>query len=75
MATALTALRFGSVRSVAPISVTRGQLLYEWEHLLRKLVSRSPAHYRKWRSVEIPNCHPLLTLRPGGIASWERTGA
>src|SRR5437763_7354806 len=29
-----------------PIAETRGQLLYEWEHLGRKLQRRSPAWYR-----------------------------
>lgn len=65
--------KVGSVRAVTPIVVTRGQLEYEWEHLLRKLAARSPAHYRKWRPVRRPDCHPLFRPRPGGIENWERT--
>ena len=67
--------KVGPVRSVASIAVTRGQLEYEWEHLLRKLSLRSPAHYRRWRSLASPACHPLLRCRAGGIEPWERTGA
>jgi hypothetical protein len=66
--------KFGPVRSIAAIAVTRGQLEYEWEHLLRKLAVRSPAHYRHWRSLRSPECHPLFRCRPGSIESWERIG-
>jgi Pyrimidine dimer DNA glycosylase len=65
--------KVGSVRRVRPIAVTRGQLDYEWEHLLRKLARRSPDNYAKWRTVRQPECHPLFRPRPGGIADWERT--
>ena len=33
---------------------TRGQLLYEWEHLRAKLRRRSPEVFRRFRSVKIP---------------------
>ena len=65
--------KVGSVRPVEAISVTRGQLDYEWEHLLRKLSARSPAHYRQWRSLRSPECHPILRCRAGAIETWERT--
>jgi hypothetical protein len=64
--------KVGPVRSIEAIPVTRGQLDYEWELVLRKLSLRSPAHYRRWRSVRSPECHPLLRCRVGGIESWER---
>ena len=67
--------KIGPVRAIQAIAVTRGQLEYEWEHLLRKLSVRSPAHYREWRSLASPECHPLLRRRAGGIESWERVGA
>jgi hypothetical protein len=65
----------GRVRSVPPISVTEGQLIYEWEHLLKKLSHRSPRHYRQWRPLRKPECHPLLQLRAGTVERWERVGA
>lgn len=65
--------KVGAVHKVALINVTRGQLEYEWEHLLRKLAVSNPAGHRKWHVVRKPECHPLFRLRPGGVASWERT--
>lgn len=67
--------KVGPVRSIEAIAVARGQLEYEWEHLLKKLSVRSPAHYRQWRSLKFPACHPLFRCRAGGIESWERIGA
>lgn len=66
--------KVGRVRALEPIAVTRGQLEYEWEHLLKKLALRSPAHYRKWRRLASPECHPLFLCRAGAIESWERVG-
>lgn len=65
--------KVGPVRPVPRLGVTGGQLAYEWQHLLRKLSARSPAHYRRWRSVRMPECHPLFRRRPGGIEHWERS--
>ena len=62
----------GPQKSVMPISVTRGQLAYEWRHLLRKLAQRSPSHYRRLRRIASPACHPLMRRRRGGIEEWER---
>ena len=67
--------KVGRIRSVQLISVTEGQLVYEWEHLLEKLSSRSPRHYRQWRSLRTPECHPLLQRRAGSVEPWERIGA
>ncbi len=51
---------------------TRGQLAYEWTHLLRKLRVRSPALYRRLRTVKRPAAHPLFRIRPGPVRAWER---
>lgn len=67
--------KVGPVRSITAIPVTLGQLAYEWEHLLRKLSLRSPAQYRRLRSIRTPACHPVLRSRAGAIEPWERTGA
>lgn len=50
----------------------QGQLLFEWEHLLRKLQARSPSLYEQYRAIEEPLPHPLFCIVPGPIASWER---
>ncbi len=66
------ARKVGPTRRVNLIAVTTGQVEYEWEHLLKKLATRSPQHYRQWRSLRAPQCHPLFALRPGPVEGWER---
>jgi hypothetical protein len=68
------------------VMVTSGQLDLEWQHLLRKLAVRSPAHRAKvtalvaavntaaGTSAGTP-AHPLFAVVPGGVASWERVAS
>jgi hypothetical protein len=51
---------------------TRGQLLYEWEHLQRKLAVRSPAWRQQWIAVTLPDPHPLFRIIAGDVREWER---
>lgn len=67
--------KFDREPSGAPLSVTDGQVAYEWEHLLQKLSKRSPALYESWRACLAPECHPLFVVRPGELEPWERTSA
>jgi hypothetical protein len=67
--------KVGPVRGAVHIEVSAGQLAYEWRHLRRKLRARSPACYRRWRNVSVPDAHPLFTVVPGPVESWERTRA
>jgi len=69
---AFDASKVGPSRCDTVIPVTRGQVEYEWEHLLRKLSARSPQYYRQWRAVRTPQCHPLMRRCAGGIEPWER---
>ena len=64
--------KIGPLRRVKTISVTRGQLAYEWSHLRRKLSLRSPVLLEKLRDLERPDCHPLFRLRSGPVADWEK---
>lgn len=57
-------------RTMVQIDATRGQLLFEWSHLLRKLRSRAPRARRPARATE-PRAHLLFRLTPGPIAEWE----
>lgn len=59
-------------RKAVSLTVTTGQLAYEWAHLLTKLEVRSPALYRKWQNVEAPEAHVIFTVRDGDVESWER---
>lgn len=54
------------------IDVPKGQIDFEWRHLMRKLEARSP----KWRDLQLamatPLVHPLFRVTPGDVADWER---
>jgi len=67
--------KIGTVRRVRPISVSRGQLVYEWTHLRRKLAVRSPVRLAQWRRLTRPACHPLFRVRAGPVADWEKNVA
>jgi pyrimidine dimer DNA glycosylase len=58
--------------AVRPIAETKGQLLYEWEHLGRKLRRRSPGWYRDKVAGAQPTPHPLFRIVAGGVRDWER---
>ncbi|MEK7829937.1 MAG: DNA lyase, partial [Acidobacteriota bacterium] len=51
---------------------TRGQLLYEWNHLKRKLEQRAPEVYGRHLSVKLPVAHPLFQIVEGDVRDWER---
>ncbi len=54
------------------ISVTRGQLDFEWRHLLAKLEVRAPAWRAECLRAGAPSPHPLFRVVPGTIEGWER---
>jgi hypothetical protein len=64
--------KIGAQRSRGKISETRGQLLYEWAHLKRKLKTRDPKRLRKFMSVKIPAPHLLFKIIPGDVRAWEK---
>jgi hypothetical protein len=62
--------------SVRLIAETKGQLLYEWEHLGRKLLRRSPEWHRDRVAGVKAAAHPLFRIVAGGVRDWEKvTGA
>jgi hypothetical protein len=63
--------KLGSGQTRARLTVTRGQLAYEWRHLLRKLHRRDRRRWAAQRNSE-PQVHPLFTVVPGPAESWER---
>ena len=56
----------------APLSVTRGQLLYEWKHLESKLRKRDPAWLQECPKKVRIRAHPLFNVIPGRVEPWER---
>ncbi len=51
---------------------TDGQIIYEWQHLKRKLQKRDKQKYLQLKSAEVPDCHPLFRIVPGKVREWER---
>jgi pyrimidine dimer DNA glycosylase len=59
-------------RDVPLLTETRGQLLFEWSHLERKLRRRNPGWHANRHRGRRPTPHPLFRIVPGTIRSWER---
>lgn len=62
-------------RKQLTLSVTSGQIAYEWSHLLQKLNLRCPALYQQWKEIVTPDPHPLFAVCHGEIETWERITA
>jgi len=60
------------LESVTLIPVTIGQLMYESEHLKKKLEMRDPKRLDVFESQTIVDLHPLFTIIEGQIEEWER---
>ena len=56
---------------VALIPVTRGQIRYEWAHLLGKLLRRDPERYQGLLGIVEPEPHPLFSIVNGDVEIWE----
>lgn len=65
------ATKIHSTPDAVPIPVTRGQLEYEWEHLVAKLRIRDPSWLEKFIALPVPEPHPLFQIVPGPVAEWE----
>ena len=64
--------KIGPRHNVPAIPVTRGQLLFEREHLLAKLALRDVETRRVLAETDEPDLHPLFGIREGGIEPWEK---
>lgn len=65
----------GKIRPAAEaagLTVTSGQMEYEWAHLLAKLKLRNPALYQTWLATNVPEAHPLFEVCAGDVEPWER---
>lgn len=54
------------------ITVTDGQLVYEREHLMRKLSVRDPQWAKELRFSDSLEAHPLFQIVPGDVEIWEK---
>lgn len=67
--------KISRARCTFPLTVTRGQLDFEWEHLQQKLVRRAPHWLEHLKSVAVPDPHPLFQVVPGEREAWEKGGS
>lgn len=66
------AAKIGKTRTAGVIAVTRGQVAYEWAHLMAKLAVRDPARRGRLERVLRPQPHPSFRIVPGDVEPWER---
>jgi hypothetical protein len=64
--------RISRARCSEVLAVARGQIDYEWEHLMRKLRTRDPSRAKLLRGVRRPRAHPLFRVIAGPVESWEK---
>jgi hypothetical protein len=67
--------RIARTRAQGRLTVTRDQLEFEWQHLLKKLKVRDPERFAQLRKVKSPRAHPLFRVVRGGVAQWEKGSA
>ncbi len=65
------AAKFNPVEQKTTLRVTRGQLAYEYTHLLAKLRLRDPGRYALLIENKIVEPHPLFIVVNGDIENWE----
>ena len=66
------ASKIGRQRFRGKLKETRGQLLYEWRHLRRKLKRRDSKRLREFAAVKNPVPHPLFRIVSGNVREWEK---
>lgn len=66
------ARKISRARGSGPIAVTRGQLVYEWGHLMAKLAVRDPGLHSRFTRVRRPRPHPSFRIVPGDVETWEK---
>jgi hypothetical protein len=64
--------KIGRSRPSGHLSVSRGQLAFEWQHLMEKLRARDPARWARLARVKRPQPHPLFRVFRGDVAGWEK---
>ena len=69
---AFDASKVSRARHGGRVAVTRGQLVYEWTHLMAKVARRDPAWRVGIAGIRRPAPHPLFRATPGDVAAWER---
>jgi len=66
------ARKISPARAAGGITVTRGQLMHEWSHLMAKLAIRDPELRARLAHVRRPRSHPSFRIVSGDVETWER---
>jgi len=68
--------KIGVEHTSKQIPVTHGQIMYEMEHLQRKLKKRDPDKYQEVKKILVqkdsPIPNPIFNVIPGDIELWEK---
>ena len=64
--------KIGSRMADRKISVTDGQLRYEFSHLQKKLRTRDKRKFDELANIQDPEPHPIFFVVHGEIEAWER---
>ncbi len=59
-------------RGKISISVTRGQLKFEFNHLLNKLRKRDRSLYMRLKNIRKIEANPVFKVISGNVQSWEK---
>jgi len=65
--------KISSERLGSLMEVTEGQIVFELEHLKKKLKARDPSAFDKILEIDEPLVHPLFTPVSGDVEEWEIT--
>ena len=66
--------KFNKVSKPIKLNVTKGQLDYEFNHLLIKLNKREPTLYKQLKAGISREPHPIFNVIEGGVETWESIG-
>lgn len=64
--------KISRARAPGRLAVARGQLEFEWHHLMAKLKQRDPEWLARIATVKQPRPHPLFRVVQGSVAPWEK---
>lgn len=65
------ASKFKRTSSRITLTVTNGQIKYEFSHLLKKLKKRDKNKFRMVKEIRTIQPHPLFKIVKGNIEEWE----
>ncbi|NTW31688.1 MAG: hypothetical protein HGB12_03535 [Bacteroidetes bacterium] len=64
--------KFTKINTRLNLTVTQGQIDYEFKHLLAKLKNRDVRLYIKLKGVKKISPNPMFKIIEGGIEDWEK---